>query len=391
MPEAGEIAELRSLQERAYGRGGGLSEAEAARLRELEVLRAASSAEAGGPRSEAARTHGVPAVSAAQGADALAEVGRADVLPVAEGDAEAPGPSRSGLARGEMSPSASNGVPSASAERVPVDDEAPPGGDGESPGRGLLRLWRQLSVTAVLLVGLGLGFGWVAFARHGADEIALTPEQESWRTAILAEGEYDSNSLHALREEEGVIAWVATRDDGESSCLLLGDDGTPTPFCTAAKQVEEQGVFGGISRERDGRRVDVNAQLLFTASGEPALAMMSYETTSPSGITYATEEEARIARRLAEQGYDQNSLWVVGYDGDLSVWTGVKVEAQESCLIVSGAQPEADAACQGLATEPGDDLLRVTVKDPDSGAETEYVYGTTTTGPATLQIIRSAP
>src|SRR5690349_6429086 len=36
MPDAETLAELRSLQERAYGRAGGLSEAEVARLAELE-------------------------------------------------------------------------------------------------------------------------------------------------------------------------------------------------------------------------------------------------------------------------------------------------------------------------------------------------------------------
>jgi len=264
----------------------------------------------------------------------------------------------------------------------------------ESPAPSLLSSlrdrWRAIAVIAAMMLVLGVGAGWMLFERRGVAAIELSAEQQAWQNGILAEGDYDPGSLRAVEEAAGVVVWIATRNGGEQTCLIMSAGERPAPFCRRGEEAHDQGLFGNYSVVRNDIRIDITVQVLFTDDGEPAIQTSQYtvDPSSSAGMVYATDEETRIAANLSELGYEPNSIWVAGYDGDVPIWTATLVETQEMCLIYDGSAPDPLTACQDPSDlVPGGESITLSIVDPATGAVTEIDYAAS--GPQYLVITRN--
>ncbi|WP_144876968.1 hypothetical protein [Microbacterium sp. 1.5R] len=350
MLHADEIEELRALQARAYGRGGGLSASEARRLGELEGGRGAAGAGAESRRD-----------GFSGDASDRAELGESD----GAGTPRSVTPADGRAVRGEGSDSPS---PVAAAMTV-----------GAASAEPLLavRSRRLLAalVCALVLMGLGVLIGWIASADRGPDALDLTAEQQQWQSELLATGDYDPGSLRALREEEGVVIWFATREDGDDVCLVLADGERSIPSCTTAELVRAQGLYGSLATGEEGDlRNMVDAQMYLDDEGDPAIITYSYVTSSSSaGMRFASEAEAEAAKKLGEAEWDERTIVVAGYDGDTPLWFATEKSTQRVCLIYDGSQPDPLSVCED---RPGasPEVLRLALTRAEDGTTTTYDY-----------------
>lgn len=355
---ADEVEELRSLQARAYGREAALSEAETLRLNDLEDRRVTRAVTA--PAGEETEAESPPAA--------------ADVQSGAAGDPPA---------------SASEGLGSGGADAAPAVTATP------SPASAsLLSLarahWRPFAIAATAALVIGVGIGWLAFGAAGATPVALTDEQQSWQADLVASGDYDSGSIRALAVEEGAVIWTATKGERERTCLILSTGDVTVPSCDRTESIAETGIYGAITvRDADDKQRQVGAQMLLTAAGEPAVAVNSYDyEPTESGITYANETESQTAERLVDDGFEPGSLWVIGYDGDVPVWSAMQLDSQNQCLIYDGSTPEAPMTCADPETmQDQASSLVLNVTDVETG-EVTHLEMASNQGPSYLVITR---
>lgn len=357
MTDAAELVELRSLQARAYGRDASLSAAEALRLRELERRRAEPTPVVADPPVEAP-------VSALTSGTGNLEPQTDDVPGSGDGDATTTG-----------------------------TDQGGPDGPGRPPGRSWLRTrWLPLAAAVVTLVLVGIGLGWALFRGSGPDTAALSPEQQQWQSALLASGNYDRGSLRALAVEEGAVIWVATKDDAEITCLLVATSPSALPSCDRTETVGRTGLFGAVTLEsKEETRRELNVQMVFTASGEPAVAanVAEFGPGTTNGMTWANADEAEKAKRIADQGFQINSLWVVGYDGDVPVWTGMELDGFQTCLIYAGSDAAFPRVCaDALTMQEQSATLVLNVVDDASGEVVRLELPTASNGHSSLMITR---
>lgn len=361
---AEELAEMRALQVRAYGRVGELSREEADRLAELQAH--------------------VPEPREAVRPGPLEPVG-AERAPVPTNEAH-------GSPSFEARLTAADTALSPAEQAEATGDSA--GVDRSSPTASALSavraLARPLAVAAVAVLALGVGIGWLVFGRADVSSVALTPEQQEWQTALLSEGVYDSGSVRAVAVEEGIVIWLATQDERDKTCLILSDGERTRPSCQATDLAEEEGIWGSLAVEigEDVRR-EVTASVLFAPSGEPAVRVDSWDQTpGTANITYASEKETRIAAALAADGFDPNSIWVAGYDGDVPVWTATETDSQAQCLIYDGAGESSPRVCADPQTMTDQESgLVLNVVDPVSGDSTTFEMSQNS-GPSYLVITR---
>lgn len=367
MRDAEEFEELRSLQARAYGRDGTLTPEEAIRLRELEdrrIVRTAEPAAGAVAEPEPARLADPTVDPLAGGRGTAAGDSREEPQPPAE-DRTEPGPATADA----------DGGPAVPTESL----------------RSLLRAhWRSFAIAAVAALVIGLGAGWLAFGRPGTPPVELTATQQQWESDLISSGVYDPGSIRALAVEEGAVIWSATRDERVRTCLILGTGSMTQPSCDRTERIADTGIYGSISvRGADDEQRQVSVQMLLSASGEPAVAVSTYDyDPTTSGVTYANEAETRTAERLVEDGFEVNSLWVIGYDGDVPVWTAMELESQNQCLIYDGSTADSPRVCADPETmlEQASSLV-LTVVDSDTG-ETTHLEMASNQGPSYLVITR---
>jgi len=388
MLSAEEQEELRSLQARAYGRDAVLTPTEADRLRELDdrrfAVRAAGSAADGsaGPPETSAEESTLEG-STLEGSTLEGSTVQESTL---EGSTVGPGRRTTVIDAPE------------DGERADAGGTADEGAAEESSTStaGALRAtvrayWRPLALAAAFVLVVGLGIGWLAFGRSGGSApVELTAEQQEWQNTLLSGGRYDPGSIRALAVEEGAVVWTATMDENARTCLILGTGDVTMPQCDLTETAVVTGISGSITVDGEGDlQRQLSVQMLFTAAGDAAVAVSSYDyDPSFSGITYANDQESRTAERLADEGFDTNSLWVVGYDGDVPVWTAVKVDAQTQCLIYDGSTAEAPIACADPETmQDQASSLVLNVVDTETGGVT-HLELPTSSGPGYLVITR---
>jgi hypothetical protein len=336
MPDAETLAELRSLQERAYGRAGGLSEADVARLAELEHS----------PVPERAATHrhvepSTPPISS----------------PVVE----------RGPTRRDEGPS----TPPVSSPDVERGSEA----TGRRAERGSKpRRW-VIPAAIVIAILLGVLLGWVLFSPRAPQPVPLSAEQQSWQDDILASAVYDPGSVRAIGEEDGTIIWFATRDDGGIVCAIISDGVTTAPACREHDAAMMLGIQTSLRREVEGGEGLVDAQVQFDAEGDPAVLSSNSLIGGGRGGGYANETEQRTAELLMASGYTPTSLTVVGHDGDVPLWTGLDIETGRWCLIYDGSSAPVEAACDDDGTQVSSGgSLGLTRVDVDAGTSTTFEY-----------------
>ena len=345
---ADERDELRALQARAYGRGGELSEQEAGRLRELS-RRQADAAPVEPPRSVDPATvliSGVP--------EALL-----------------------GLPRVEAHASAAS-MPDISAHDAPTDATA------RSRRSAVMIHWRPALIAAVAALIIGFGAGWMLFGRSDAEAIELSPEQQGWQTAI-ADGGYDPGSLRAIATHEDVVLWYATKMAGEKTCLVIGDGEQVEVSCQGTSVVRVSGLTARLVRDAE-HDTEINGQLLLAPGGEPAVMVSVSGITVDTAPVYANEDEERFAEGLVSQGFNENTVFVVGYDGEHAIWTGFHPENGTQCLIyvVSAAEWSMQCGGDGLTEN-----LWVEYVDHGTGEKTRAEWNWTSSVGANLVITKS--
>jgi hypothetical protein len=343
MRGADEVAELRSLQAKAYGRDGALTDAEAARLHELETAGRR-------PWSAEERVVDVPSLER------------------------------------ESSPIFGAETETETKTETETETETVPA----SLRTALRTHIRTVAAAAVAVLALGVGVGWLAFGSHADAAVALDAERQGWQDAVIATGIYDPGSVRAIAVEEDAVVWIATSQQKERTCLILGTATVTMPNCNRTENVREAGIYGSITVDvADGNRREVNAQVFLTASGEPAAVVQTYDYgPGDSGMVYANEEETATAERLVGEGYDPNSIWVVGYDRGVPIWTAAQVDTGWQCLVHDGSTEDSAAVCEDATTlQEQSAALVLDVRDPVSGALTRYEMASRG-GPTSLVITR---
>ena len=196
MLSADELVELRSLQARAYGRDGGISDADAGRMRELERQRLSTSSAVSGVASRSP-------ISPIEDAEILVSRTRDETL----------SPRR-------VEEQHDDDAADRPASDAPADpDVSTTSGDGSIRG-ALRRFWRPVVAASAVLLVLGLAAGWAIFGQRSSS-IALTEEQVQRRLELYEKRNYDEGSLRVIGQSEDALAWYATNRDGRYACIVL--------------------------------------------------------------------------------------------------------------------------------------------------------------------------
>lgn len=404
MPDAANSDELRALQERAYSRDGELTPDEARRLRELQRRRPSTSSEEGraaaAPARTTARTASTPA-GATRSPHPTADTAQArepagdDRRTAASHAAIADSPPRTGArprsGRGDThihgaqpdwaeglfdAPSPPLGTTTAAAPASSASAAAgsayPHGSRQAASALDTIRAaWRPLALGALASLAIGLGAGWMFFGRPApAAAVELSAVQQQWEAEIIASDDFDAGSLQPVYADDIVAIWAATREGSDSQCIVLADGEKVRQNCEP--NGAPQGVWGSIVIDTSEGQRQIDGQILRTASGEPAVAVSNSVRMTDAG-RYGTPEEEAAAAEIAAQGFDPNSLWIVGYDGEIAIWVGTDEATNEQCLIV-GAAP-AEVACADAPAGSEGTPITLTRVDSETGETASYRLG----------------
>ncbi|MGK3948528.1 hypothetical protein [Microbacterium sp. K2] len=337
MLQESESAELRTLQARAYGRGGGLTEDDAARLRELESMRVEPDLTV---RAAAAAGPGIDAVDVPR----------------------SPEDSRPPYAGAPVSVP-TNGNPSEDSSEDPADEEAV----GQQPleARGLRAAIRQhwkaaVAASAAMLV-IGLGVGWAVFG-HTGDAVALTSEQQQRRAELEAEGGFDPGSLRAIGQDEDALVWYATKQEGETVCITLDAAGKSADQCqSAADLANGNGIEVSASVTAPGEGEESPEEIWASAAramnGEVVGIIQRWRSDQNSWLSQFQGDERERAEQLIDEGFEEYSFSVVGYFRDAPVWRAQRFENDDvqDCLIVDAVE-SVDCRASGDEGYSGDGI-----------------------------------
>jgi len=313
MADARSEARRRELQRRAFAPGGGLTDAEAAELRELSA------------RVVAPAPQTVPMAEESDSDAVVPDSERADT-----GSDQRPGPEH---------------------------DPVPP--PGRSPREMPDRARRMpgipiLILSALVAVLLGVGVGWLAFGR-GDGTRPMTDAQRRTLVQLDASDEFDPGSVVLTGSKHGVEAWYATKTADDSECLVLvaahgadpaveSDDAADVEdrqtVCQKMSGADAYGLQANVELTIDGERSVIWAVLLEDIDGE-RVTIIQREVLTDDG-TYDWREqysgrELEIAEFLDRSGYDGNALQLIGWDDDTPIW--MTFDGTQFCLLV--AEPNA--------------------------------------------------
>lgn len=327
--------ELRALQRKAYGPEGGLTDAEARRLRELEA---------------AGRGGDAPAVPPPPAEPPPVEVGD-QRLPVTSG------------IPGMVADSAST-ITGTADERAQSPAPAP-----EAPRTGIPLRHRRwvLAAASVLLLLVGVGAGWALFGQR-PETVSLTAEQQERRLELYAEADFDEGSLQAVAEEEDALVWYGTRSGGEQACLVIDIAQASSQACQDADDVDSFGISASVMVPRNAGSdaesgvapgSSVNATMMLSTSGQPMVSIQRWSSDLAMIGQFQGPERDRAAE-LVEYGFTAGLLLVGDFLSE-PVWLGTRfVEGDrfiEYCMIVDGAQgrtactSDFDVSSRGISTD----------------------------------------
>lgn len=325
MLQESDAAELRALQLKAYGRDGGLTHADAVRLQELEATREST------PAATAAPDAAAPDTASLESAEA-----ESTDVPVAEEAADD--------------------------DSANEADTSAPTGDVHAFETTTLRAalrhhWKAIATASAVLLVIGLAAGWALFGRAGG--IELTAAQQERRAELQADGGYDPGSLRAIGQEEGVVVWHATQQDGEMVCLVLD---TPQDSATQCQRSEDaqNGNGIGVSVNLDSVEGEdaeqIWASAVRTTEGELVAIIQRWPSSQNDWLSQFAGEERVRAEELLEEGFQDYSFSVVGYFQDAPIWYGQRLvgATAEDCLVVDAIDgiacgPLGEAQSSGLS------------------------------------------
>lgn len=312
MLQESESAELRALQGKAYGRHGGLTEIEAARLRELESMRVEPDATV------------LAAAAAGLGADAVDAPRRAEDAPLPHAEPPVPGP------------------PSGS----PADEEAGRQQPREAGGlrTAIRQHWKAAVAASAAMLVIGLGVGWAVFG-HTGDAVALTSEQQQRRAELQAEGGFDPGSLRAIGRDEDALVWYATKEDGETICITLDAAGKSADQCQPAADLDNGngiGISASVTAPGEGEESpeEIWASAARAMNGEVVGIIQRWRSDQNSWLSQFQGDERERAEQLIEEGFEEYSFSVVGYFRDAPVWRAQRLESDDiqDCLIIDAVE-----------------------------------------------------
>ncbi|WP_194420296.1 hypothetical protein [Microbacterium abyssi] len=350
MPAEDASSELRALRAKAYGRDGGLSAEELARLHELE-----------GPGT----------------ADEPAEEERPRLPSVAQplSSAAAPQPPLNDPQEAGPAPSASTHDPTAEllsrvapraegeTKRVERAERVETASSPEQPRRR----WPVILGTAAALLAIGLGVGWGIWG-WDSHQFALDAAHGEERAELEASGAYDPGTVVPIAEQHGVVVWRADRSEGEELCVIVTGAEHSQDGCIAYEQVEKSNWPNASATVPEGQEEaghQLVAGLIPTPSGElvPFIQVWGGQEQFDWESQYSESELAQ-AREIEAAGYLPESLSIIGYDGDTAIWS--TWESGQFCVLA----PADDGLAEMCADDPTQDITLVLRVD---GVPTDYI------------------
>lgn len=329
MLSADELEELRALQTRAYSRGGGVTDGEARRLRDLQ-----------------------------------AAVNQADATPRAHSDAVATAAPRAEAHDAASSPESEaleSGFRSDAAAAGPSSGPQAHDSDSASPRDALRRHGKLVAAASALLLVIGVGVGWALFAPR-SEGVVLTDEQQQRRLELYEVGGYDDSSVRAIGQDDDALVWFATKDGEELTCLVLDVADRSSDVCRESSEATPMWLSTSVMMTPEGNgdaesdvpdTTSVSAYLVYATTGEP-LAVIDRWTQADAMLHGFSGEERDRAHELFDEGYEAG-LSIVGYFQGEPVWlanhsTGASFA---TCLVVDAADdtecgPEQEVVSQGL-------------------------------------------
>lgn len=253
----------------------------------------------------------------------------------------------------------------AEASGTPSDGRAQASEGAAGGALTLLRArWHVITVTAVVLLAIGVGAGWALFGNQ-SDEIPLTDAQQQRKLELYEDGGYDEDSVRAVGQDDDALVWYGTRNDGENVCLVL-DVGAETGQACQRSDELGTGIFGlsamtVIPGEGDTPSTSVMAYMTYSTSGGPLVSIQRWDQSYGVLDQFVGEDRARAEELM--HGDEAVNLAVVGYFRGEPVWLIERWEGNgsEVCLVVDGARrqsscrPHEDAISDGLAVYASDD------------------------------------
>lgn len=308
------------LQAKAYGPDGALSSVEVARLHQLERPRRPEGVQPG-------------------------ETPRTDDTDRPAGSVHRPGESAVQSQPGVESEPGSEHEPGAESVDAP----------GDTSQQARRRHPLLVAAAAIAVLAVGVGIGWLAFGRDTGPAIPVTAEQQARGETLAEEADLDPGTIIAMAQEQDVLVWMGTRDEGEITCMIIDDGEYDTPSCGQTESVMDTGLYGTLTRDAppdsSGNDIEmISASLGFHGQDEP-VAMIQREwamSSQDSFLDQFTDPQQRAtAARLLDEGFDNWSPTLAAFDEQTPIWIAARDNGQQVCLFY-GDDPEAPSACASM-------------------------------------------
>lgn len=256
----------------------------------------------------------------------------------------------------------------------------------EAPATPSRFRWPLLAAAFALVIGVAAG--WMLWGRP-ADGIPLTDEQREWQALLVADQAYDPGSVLPVAQAHGTVAWKATKDLGEQTCVLLSNGTQRSSSCGSTDVVRERGIWGELEVPSDEENTVgyQQAVLRLTAQGDPIAAIDGFLMVTSSEPRYANQREEELSVALLERGYLASRSWVIGYYEQEPIWVAqTGPTAGDACMIYFGDRDEPLESCAD--EESGDDGIRLVFDDVVDGEprEVEVFYGNGSRLPSMLTV-----
>lgn len=402
----GDGAELRRLQQRAFGRGDEpLTAADAARLRELTNAGALQTDAPRDGRTKAARTSPSGpdrAVGSSPTSPRPADTPRA-AAPRQAASApttdDAPAPPDDPATPSHISAAAERDSASRAADPAGPARDPEPKNDG-SATTAARRRWPLLVAGAVAcaLVGAVAGYlGHTAAASNDAQTAGAVPDvgRAAAERAFQRDGGFDEGTLSHLARLQEVDFWTALRDGGKLRCVAsvhvaASDDGTSVRCASGDRGDLDLFSIASVSGS-DGSRSETHVRAVWAGddvslSVLPSLPVSAPNVTvlrgtfDPSSVPGIEALQAAVTARLG-------TGWVPfdAFPGSV-VWHGDVGEDGTRCVAVTNqsTDPAAFALSGQFCITDGTEIVvlprgggAVPLLDPSTGAR---VTDTATTG-----------
>ncbi|MEW1961090.1 hypothetical protein AB0269_01350 [Microbacterium sp. NPDC077644] len=374
-------AELRMLRAKAYGPGGELSDAELARLQELEErardaagederLRLPAVAQPVVPEPVEGSSSRPPAASLNDPQDGAAAVD--------ESRGRDAGDEFSGSLseRSETTLRQAQG-PTEQAERAEASDDAEASSVTEAPPQR--RRWPLIAASVVATLGIGFGIGWAIWG-WDAQSFMLTAAHGDERAEL--EEQFDPGTVVAVAEQDGVVVWRAEASQGEQRCVIITAPGQTSSGCMSLDEIDEYGwpnasITIPEGQERAGE--SLSAAILRAQTGDLVPYIQVWGPETYDWESQYTEAELAQLRQIEAEGYAPQNLSVIGSDGDTSVfyeWAG-----QGLCVVAVLDGDVVEACTEDVASD-------LTLSATVGGIPTEYIVTQSATRGPQLTIVR---